>query len=210
MTDLHHPNIVRYSTCWVEIEFSSLDDTKRNKTQSLEGIKEEPEAERRKVNNDTSIDEDTIEEVSKHAINKKKPQKKQRAKNGKKNGKKQSEFVSDEESNNKNDEDDDEEEEAGECNDDDDDDDRVVFEAEASQQSRDWQKNNESFTDSDVGLVWDRSNPSKQELSAVESTVGKKGKKDKNKNRKQSLQFDSISEVRMSAGKGQNWMFINV
>jgi len=58
MTDLHHPNIVRYSTCWVEIEFCNEETKKPNRRcNSLQKIKEEPENDKNQVFNEISIDE---------------------------------------------------------------------------------------------------------------------------------------------------------
>jgi hypothetical protein len=44
MTDLHHPNIVRYSTCWVEVDIKTSEEKKSRRAQSLEKVSESSES----------------------------------------------------------------------------------------------------------------------------------------------------------------------
>lgn len=68
MTDLHHPNIVRYSTCWVEVELGSSTDEatkpekKTSKVLSLEDISENEDSVSHMSHNKTQTQDEDEEE----------------------------------------------------------------------------------------------------------------------------------------------------
>ena len=59
MTDLHHPNIVRYFTCWIEIE-TTMKENIHNKNQHLQQISESEDSD----NEQEDFDESKSEDVS--------------------------------------------------------------------------------------------------------------------------------------------------
>ena len=62
MTDLHHPNIVRYFTCWIEIE-TIMKENIYNKNQQLQHISESENSDNEEEDND-SCEESKPEDVS--------------------------------------------------------------------------------------------------------------------------------------------------